>query len=512
MKKILILSAWFILTNICLQAQPGTLDGDFDADEKVTTDITGGDDWCKSVVVQPDGRIILAGNSSAVTEDAAFIRYYPDGSVDQSFGTNGKVVLDINGADDYINSMILQEDGKIVAGGYTTTASEEDFLILRLNADGSLDNSFSFDGMVTTDFDGATDELNSIAFDNEVNFLAVGLCCIGTEVEFATVRYLADGSLDQSFSEDGRQTVSFGNGIDVANGVAIQPDGKIVVAGQANYNGNWDIGLIRYNTDGSPDQTFSYDGKVVTDILSSTDNAFAIKLQPDGKIVVTGRTFNSVDQDFFLVRYNQDGNLDATFSDDGKQVTDMGQGNDEGNSLILQPDGKILVAGCSVINMYHHFMLARYDMTGNLDTAFADGGVTITPFSPNIDCGKSVTLQPNGRIVLAGHANITGNYDFALARYLSGLNIGFLDFTDAENNVLICPNPVEQNALLKYSLRNSCVIMVQLFDPAGRLIETIIPGEYQVEGDHTVALTFNQGINPGNYLLVFSSGGKKDCG
>jgi hypothetical protein len=159
--------------------------------------------------------------------------------------------------------------------------------------------------------------------------------------------------------------------------------------------------------------------------------------------------------------------------------------------------------------MYYHFMLARYDMAGNLDTAFADGGVAITPFSPNIDCGKSVTLQPNGRIVLAGHANITGNYDFALARYISGLDIGFLDFADAENNVLICPNPVEQNALLKYSLRNSCVIMVQLFDPAGRLIETIIPGEYQVEGEHTVALTFNQGINPGNYLLVFSSGEKK---
>ncbi len=200
--------------------------------------------------------------------------------------------------DDYLHSAIIQANGQILAGGYTTTASGLDYLIIRLNIDGSLDNTFSFDGLVTTDIAGSDDDLASIALSNDGKIVAAGNSADGTGLRFSTTRYNTDGSLDLSFSEDGKQLVTIGDDLwNVANGLAVQPDGKIVVAGYSSNNSQTDISLVRYNIDGSLDQSFSYDGKVMTDIQSSSDHAMAVILQPDGNIVLTGSTYNTVDWD-----------------------------------------------------------------------------------------------------------------------------------------------------------------------------------------------------------------------
>lgn len=506
MKKILSPAIFFILISRLMLAQPGILDGDFDADGKVTTDLGTNEDVGHSAAIQPDGKIIVAGYTSNATFDAALVRYNPDGSIDHSFGLDGIVVIDAGTLDDYLHSIVLQADGQILAGGHTASASGSNYLLIRLNTDGSFDNSFSFDGVVTTDIAGSADELNSIALCNDGKIVAAGYSYDGPALKFSTARYNTDGSLDLSFSGDGKQLVSIGNDLmDVAKGVAVQPDGKIVAAGYSSNNSQADISLVRYNSDGSLDQSFSYDGKVMTDILSSSDHAMAVMLQPDGKIVVTGRTYNTVDWDVFIVRYNQDGSLDLTFSEDGRKVNDVSGYNDEAYSATLQPDGMILVTGYSVINTAAQFMLLRYDSAGSLDTTFADEGVALTPFSAGNAGGRSVILQPNGRIVVVGYASISGGYDFAVARYLSGLNIGILDFIKDNNSVMICPNPVKQDAVLSYTLLNSCVINIQLFDLSGRLIETITSGEWQAEGEHKVTVSFDPAMDAGNYLLVISS-------
>jgi len=508
MKKILFPAIFFILISRLIVAQPGILDGDFDADGKVTTDLGTNEDIGCSAAIQPDGKIIVAGYTSASTFDAALVRYNPDGSIDQSFGSDGTVIIDVGTQDDYLTSIVLQVDGQILAGGYTGPANGSNYLIIRLNPDGSFDNSFSFDGVVTSDIAGSSDVLNSVALGNDGKIIASGCSWDLTGLKFSTARYNTDGSLDLSFDGDGKKLVSIGNDLnDVAYGVAVQPDGKIVVAGYSYNNSQTDISLVRYNFDGSLDQSFSYDGKVMTDIQSSSDHALAVMLQPDGKIVLTGRTHNTVNWDVFIVRYNQDGSLDLTFSEDGKQVKDVSGFNDEGYSLVLQPDGKILVAGLSVINTTANFMLMRIDSAGSLDTTFANEGISLTPFSVGHAGGRSVMLQPNGRIVVAGYASMGGveGWDFAVARYLSGLNIGITDFAENNNSVFICPNPVKQDAALRYTLPEPEVITIQLFDLSGRLIKTISSNERQAEGEHEVALSLDPGLSAGSYLLVISS-------
>ena len=230
--------------------------------------------------------------------------------------------------------MALQGDGKIVAvGGGDAGGGNLDFAIARYNSNGSLDTSFSGDGKLTTDF-GGSEVANGVALQGGGKIVAVGVSGTGS---FALARYNPNGSLDPSFSGDGRQTTDFGDD-DVATGAAIQGDGKIVVVGGGG--GGDDFALARYNPNGTLDLTFSGDGKQTTD-LGGEDKANTVALQANGKIIAVGEGGNG---DFALARYNPTGTLDTSFSGDGKQTTPFA-GHDEAQGVAIQEDGKIVVVG-----------------------------------------------------------------------------------------------------------------------------------------------------------------------
>jgi len=508
MKKILILSVFISLTGFCLQSQPGNPDGDFDADGKLMTAIGTGEDIGCDVVVQPDGRIIVAGYAATINgSDGAFVRYFPDGSLDNSFGAGGIVLVDVASMNDYIVTVVLQDDGKIIAGGTSITASENDFLVIRLNTDGSPDISFGTNGIVITDFSGFHDVINSIDTDSDGKIIAAGYTSDGATFSFAIAKYNTDGSLDQSFADHGLQVTSVGDGDDYANGVVVQPDDKIVAAGLSVNNGSGEIGIVRYNPNGTPDNTFGFNGMVMTDIQTWYDYANSIVLQPDGKIIVAGNSQNAVNYDFGIVRYNPDGSLDLTFSDDGRQVADISSEWDYAQSIVLQPDGKILVAGATDSWSGLRFVLARYNPDGNPDSTFAFEGIANTTFTnPPLNCyGRSVTLQPNGRIIVAGSAENGTNEDFAVARYISGLNIGIIDFTTDNNSVFICPNPVKDGAVLKYTLAEPGRITIRLVDEAGQPVDSFIENQMQTPGLYEMPLAFDAAMKPGIYFIVISS-------
>ena len=262
------------------------------------------------------------------------------------------------------------------------------------------------DGRVTTDFGGGVDLAYGVALQPDGKIVAAGntrSSAIG-DFDFALVRYNRDGSLDQSFSGDGRVTTDFGGGVDLAYGVALQPDGKIVAAGGSRL----EFALVRYHRDGSLDQSFGGDGRVTTD-FGDVDEAHGVALQPNGKIVAAGGT----SLDFALARYNRDGSLDQSFGGDGSVTTDFGDvmgGFDEAFGVALRPDGRIVAAGRASFD----FGVARYNPDGSLDQSFGGDGTVTTDFGiPGGDVAFGVALQPDGRIIAAGDSS----GDFGVARY-----------------------------------------------------------------------------------------------
>ncbi|MFI5172041.1 MAG: T9SS type A sorting domain-containing protein, partial [Chitinophagales bacterium] len=254
--------------------------------------------------------------------------------------------------------------------------------------------------------------------DNKI--VVGGATSDGAEYNFALTRYNSDGTLDNSFDTDGTATTGNAEGGKLF-GVSIvcQPDGKIIEAGKSYNEVDHDFALVRYNNDGSIDTTFGTDGFVNTDIDGTDDHGSSVRLQPDNKIVLAGYSWNGSDYNFALVRYNIDGTLDNTFGLGGKVTTDFANKNDYAYSLALQPDGKFVVAGSSIqdISYVNNFALCRYNIDGTLDETFGIDGKVATEIGGINSVGFSVAIQNDSKIVLAGHSRNALDWDFAVARY-----------------------------------------------------------------------------------------------
>ncbi|MBM3273347.1 hypothetical protein FJY94_08965, partial [Candidatus Kaiserbacteria bacterium] len=402
---------------------------------KVTTAIGNRYDYGLSVTVQADGKILVAGYAeNGSNTDFALVRYNTDGSLDTSFDSDGKVTTAIGTGYDYGNSVTVQADGKILVAGYTDIGQKNyDFAVVRYNSDGTLDTSFGTSGKVTTAIGTGHDYGNSVTVQVDGKILVAGDAHIGFNFlsDFALVRYNSDGTLDTSFGTGGKVTTAIGTGDgyfsadDNGYSVTVQADGKILVAGSAENGSNFDFALVRYNSNGSLDTSFSGDGKVTTAIIgNSSDYGQSVTVQADGKILVAG----SGNGDFAVVRYNSDGSLDTSFSGDGKVTTAIiGNSSDYGQSVTVQADGKILVAGSVSNGSNNDFAVVRYNSDGSLDTSFDSDGKVTTAIGTGYDYGNSVTVQADGKILVVGYyINASGNSEFALVRYN---NYGSLDQT-----------------------------------------------------------------------------------
>jgi uncharacterized delta-60 repeat protein len=346
------------------------------------------------------------------------------GDLDTSFGSGGLATVQF-GTSNMGNAVAIQSDGKILLAGSvrTTSSATEDVIVLRFNTDGSLDATFGSGGHVTTDFNGADDSANAIAVQADGKIVVAGASSNVTPgpTSFGLVRYHANGNLDTSFGSAGKVTTTLLGGSELY-AIAIQSDGKIVVAGMAGDS----FAVARYNSDGSFDNSFG-SGGIATILGDSGFPAFAssLVLQPDGKIVVGGGDViiaHFLTGNFVLVRSNVDGTLDTAFGNGGIVETPFfGFGRGTISALALQIDGKILAAGDAKPPESNNesFALARYNTDGALDTSFGDNGIVITDFNPATDEARGVAVQSDGKIIAAGFAGPSGNLDFALARYNS---------------------------------------------------------------------------------------------
>jgi uncharacterized delta-60 repeat protein len=346
-----------------------------------------------------------------------------DGQTRTALGTvsiGGKFFNDIGPSDDQGRAVAIQADNKIVVAGSTDARNDSNFAVVRYTMLGALDTSFGDDGIVLTDF-GGNDQVAAVVIQADGKIVVAGSSDTGGSTDVALARYLSNGTLDGSLSGDGRLTTDFSSGSeDQAQAMILQPDGKIVVAG-ATYtidDFDFDVALARYTASGTLDPSFSGDGKVTTAFGDEgMSSAYGLALLPDGKLVAVGQVTDN--GDMALARYTSSGQMDSSFSGDGRLTTDFG-GNDRGMAVVIQADGKIVVAGSTDAGSSTDFALVRYTPSGSLDSTFGTGGTRITDFFGGDDQAFALARQGDSRLVVAGVAQRDTTTGFAGGRYQHG--------------------------------------------------------------------------------------------
>ena len=389
-------------------ADPHHFDSTFNGSGTVKIDF-GGNEQATDLVPQPDGKILVAGFTSS-NNDAAVFRLNPDGSFDTAFSGDGKRALD-SGGNERANALALKTHGKILVAGFTSAGTHgNDAIVYRLNSNGSLDKAFSGDGKRLIDSRG-NERANALALQPDGKILIAGVTARDIGKHATVYRLNPNGSFDTTFSDDGKRLLDLG-GNEAASALTLQPDGKILVAGYTtDSGGDKDPVVYRLNANGSMDMSFNDDGVAVSAIFAGSDAATALALQPDGKILFAGYVYGGTSRAGFIARLNVDGTLN--------RARGIGTAGDEAlHALTLQPNGKILVAGYSSAGRMGNnsgaigkdatvYRLTPDDHSN--DTTFASNG-TLFIDSGGHEVARALGLQSDGKILVAGYtsAGITG--------------------------------------------------------------------------------------------------------
>lgn len=399
-----------LIASTSASAEGGVLDPTFGTNGVVVTDLGGSTDSGVNLVLQPDGKIVMSASGSAPN----LVRYNSDGTLDTTFGTNGKVTAAVSGP------VALQTDGKLIVGGGMPGGVG----LARYAGNGTLDTTFGTNGVVSvwenndSNFRYSFSDL-AIQPDGKIVVISVQEAIGGNHVNCVIARFHGNGVLEEdsrAFFDESNFPESERN---FCEAIALQSDGKIILSGHAepNFSGMAIIlGRFMSGSTTSFDPAFGTNGHgtVVTPIASFSHGRGALALQADGRIVIAGMTHidsSNVSENLVLARYNSNGTLDTTLGGSGILITDLGQ-NEVGNDLTIQNDGKIIVAGKRYNETSSDFLLVRYNSDGSLDTSFGDAGKVISDLGGS-DSALGVALQPDGKILASG----ARDGDAVVARY-----------------------------------------------------------------------------------------------
>ena len=485
MKKTITVTFLIISIVHQLLAQPGTLDSTFGSNGVTLTAINfTNSSIATCLAIQSDGKILVGAffdDWGPINTSGGLLRYNSQGKLDSSFGNGG-----INEYGDVTFSVASQPDGQYAWLGldYLT------FFILKTDANGSGGTLIELD----------YEEYRQIKYQPDDKLVVSGGIYDSGQYHFGMIRLNADGSTDLTFGDAGNVNTKIGSGFSLANSSLIQPDGKIILGGESTCNTSVCFTLARYNINGTPDNTFGNEGVVQTDIGPGDDHLNTLALQGDGKIVAAGSSHHGYDTDPVLVRYTSDGLLDTAFGING-MVTDFGSESGSIGSIAIQDDGKIIASG--VID--ESPMLCRFDSSGSLDSSFGVNGMVINSTGPLSEKISELRIQPDGKIVIVG-GYAPPDHSIVIARYLSGLNVGIIDFSMASLPVLLFPNPVRSEATLKYILNSWEYITIELYDMLGCMVQSFIVKEQREQGEQEELLQLNPLLLPGNYILSISNG------
>ena len=461
----------FALTKV-QTGDPGSLDTTFGTDgvsiKPIYSGTTLGDGRATAVVIQPDGRMVVAGWLAFATKDFVVARFNTDGTLDPAFGTNGISIVDFAGYDDSAMTVALQGDGKILVAGEVGNSTNQDFGLLRLTTSGVLDTTFNTNGKATLDWNlggQKNDRITKVLVQADGKIIASGYAYNGTNVAtFAIARYTTAGALDSTYGTGGKATLAFGGGDENALTAALDANGMLLVAGTAKVGSQYDCALARFQTNGQIDPNFGPNGKLTLGIGAAYDEISDMLVQPDGKIFGLGTFTNGSAYDFIGLRFNADGSLDPTFDGDGKKSYQVTSANDNAKAVALQSDGRLVLAGFFInASGLSEMEMFRINTDGSLDTSFnGTGSLTLSP-GPGDDRLYGVTIDINGNIVAVGQSDNASNQgQFALVRLagdpLPGVSLGAVTSLTAGTATLngtVNPRGTTATAQFEYGLTTS---------------------------------------------------------
>lgn len=420
-------------------ADPGDLDPGFGLDGRALVDFGAGVAQARAMGRLPDGRLVLAGSSGADLPDdnCAVTVLTPAGAPDPSFGIDGRVELDFDPARvNVCEDLVVQPDGRIVLAGYretALTAGTRDFMVIRLLADGALDESFSDNGYAFANFAlpgpivRSIDEAYALALQPDGRVVVAGRAERAPgDYDIAVARFLPDGAPDDSFGENGRAVLGIDDGaptLDEAWAVAIQEDGRIVLAGTSTGDDSR-MFAARLTTEGLPDASFNLGGhRLVGFGLVPSALGRALAIRDDGALLVGGYVHDGETADFAVAALHADGTFDVGFGSDGRVTIDLGA-EDGAFAMTMDAAGRLVLGGVSIVGGSADIAALRLLPDGTPDASFGDGGGVIVGFDlvdppEDTDLARAVLVQPDGSIVLAGAAVVGGvpqGADFAAVR------------------------------------------------------------------------------------------------
>ena len=471
-RKIILSGILFIFYGSFLGQTPGSLDSSFGTGGK-TTSTTFLRQIINQIAVQADGKIVAVGLSTTTIGTANFyvVRYNTNGSIDTTFASNGFLNFDMSGGSYYdeAQSVKIQPDGKILVGGIVGAVSNRYYLgVLRLNSNGAIDTTFGNQGRSIFAMTGLTTSssnnyaLNDIALQPDGKIVVAGLY----NYKYSIARLNTDGSLDSDFSNDGKVTVDFGSNIEEAKKIKILGDSRIMIGGSSQPS---NVAWCMLQPDGSLDTSFGTGGKKTF----LPDNGFqfgTLYFLADNSILVGG---SSNDVDAALYKLSLNGARDTTFGTNGRVVVDIDNSSSDSPiaKLDLDSTGKIYAVGTTVTGGSTYFYLLNFNSNGTLNTSFSNDGKVLVNFDGLSSYGRTVILQPNGRVLVAGYTG--GLKDTSsIARFINLPSLSTNE-TLSESKFTISPNPAKDYFMILDSKKMSDNQKVEIFDETGRIVKSV---------------------------------------
>ncbi|WP_395091658.1 T9SS type A sorting domain-containing protein [Vaginella massiliensis] len=458
------------LSSILMHAQSGNLDSSFGQNGFVVDSFSPDYDSAEKIVLQADGKILVMGDTGfASIRKMAVARYNADGSIDTSFGNEGKLNITTTMPKSFARDGIVQPDGKIILSGYQWDNSTGDLILVRLNTDGSFDTSFGNQGIAVLDNNGMNEVGSSIHLQADGKIIIAG----DADDQFTMGRVNADGTIDTTFGTNGWVRTSFPIWSSV-NDIHVNSTGEILVTGMAmNPYSNWKVGLAKYDADGNIDFNFGENGTMMLSIGIAHDFAIRGILLDDGKMYIGSHSYydtRPLRYEVVVSKFNANGSLDTTYGTGGNtKVRWVENGENNITDMLLQDDGKILVSGRGYENTSEVFAIAKFDADGKLDNTFGTQGKVTANVGETRDMATSIALQTDGKLVVSGYtSNMVDPTNFFIARYTNDI-LAVTDFSKTEFSIY--PNPASEELNVNWSLLSNTDTTYEIYDSNGRMVK-----------------------------------------